>query len=269
MTAGLRFVGPNAGAELLTIGLHGARVSADFINLGSLRQAADGRAADRAVLNQRIDRRAASRQLVEQLDGERDRDQPERPARVPAEQRDGAPAGEGQQRAELEVAAKLERDRVAELELAQRKAQEAAELEQRRAAQALADERAAFERQQAAALAAEQQRAKDAQDAEDARRRAIWLAEESQKAPAPIPMQVAPATVAPASPVDEPATLKLGDICARLGFTLQAAFIADTLGIVHSATDKAAKLYHEADFGRICDALIAHIRTVQHQQQAA
>jgi hypothetical protein len=61
---------------------------------------------------------------------------------------------------------------------------------------------------------------------------------------------------------DEPATLKLGAICERLGFTLQAAFIADTLGIVHSATDKAAKLYRPSDFQRICAALVKHVEMV-------
>ena len=150
------------------------------------------------------------------------------------------------ERRQIEAAAQAERERVAALEAEQRQQQAAAEAEQRRAAQALADERAAFE----------QQRAKDAQDADDARRRALWLAEQAQVAPTPIPMQPVP----PAD--DEPATLKLGAICERLGFTLQAAFIADTLGIVHSATDKAAKLYRPSDFQRICAALVKHVEMV-------
>lgn len=55
-----------------------------------------------------------------------------------------------------------------------------------------------------------------------------------------------------------PPTLKLGDICHRLGFIMSADFIAK-LGIEPSAREKAAKLYHEADFQRICIALVRHI----------
>lgn len=58
---------------------------------------------------------------------------------------------------------------------------------------------------------------------------------------------------------NEVATLKLGAIGDRLGFNLTAAFVADTLGIPARATDKAAKLYYESDFTRICDALVEHI----------
>ena len=173
-------------------------------------------------------------------------------ARIAAEQqaeRDRLAA----ERRQIEAAAQAERERVAALEAEQRRAQAAAEAEQRRAAQALADERAAFERQQAAALAAEQQRAKDAQDADDARRRALWLAEQAQIAPAPIPMPPVPAAV------DEPATLKLGDICAMLApISISAAGLAE-LGIVHSASDKAAKLYRTRDLQRIRDALVRHV----------
>lgn len=73
---------------------------------------------------------------------------------------------------------------------------------------------------------------------------------------------------APPPPPPPPPSLKLGQISERLGFTVTADFLG-RLGFQPAATDKAAKLYHEADFGRICDAMIAHIRTVQHQQQAA
>lgn len=61
------------------------------------------------------------------------------------------------------------------------------------------------------------------------------------------------------APAGEPATLKLGDICSRLGLTMTAAFVADTLGIQPSATDKRAVLYSESQFADICDALIDHI----------
>jgi hypothetical protein len=63
---------------------------------------------------------------------------------------------------------------------------------------------------------------------------------------------------AAAAPAGEPANLKLGDICARLGFTMTAAFVADTLHIPAAATDKRAVLYRESDMARICRALSAH-----------
>lgn len=54
-------------------------------------------------------------------------------------------------------------------------------------------------------------------------------------------------------------TIKLGDICERLGFTVTASFVTETLGIKSVGTDKRAVLFAAADFGRICDALIHHI----------
>lgn len=73
----------------------------------------------------------------------------------------------------------------------------------------------------------------------------------------------------PAQPAgSEPATLKLGTICERLGFTLTAAFVSESLGIQHSATDKAAKLFRESDWPRICSALVEHIGTVAELQAA-
>jgi len=58
---------------------------------------------------------------------------------------------------------------------------------------------------------------------------------------------------------NEPATLKLGVICERLGFTVTAAFLADVLHIPHRGTDKAAKLYRESDWPLICSQLRSHI----------
>lgn len=58
----------------------------------------------------------------------------------------------------------------------------------------------------------------------------------------------------------EEATLKLGEICARLGLTLTASVIEDVLGIAPAKIEKASKLYRPSDFARICDALIAHVQ---------
>lgn len=57
------------------------------------------------------------------------------------------------------------------------------------------------------------------------------------------------------------ATIKLGEICSRLGFTITAEFLA-SLGYRPVATDKNAKLYAEAQFRGICSALVQHISNV-------
>lgn len=61
-----------------------------------------------------------------------------------------------------------------------------------------------------------------------------------------------------------PPTLKLGVICERLGFNVTADFLA-SMGFTHSATDRAAKLYHEAEFRYICQAIVHHITSVAEQ----
>ena len=73
------------------------------------------------------------------------------------------------------------------------------------------------------------------------------------------------AAAAPAG--DEPATLKLGTICDRLGFVMTAAFVGDALGIKPARTDGRAVLYRESDFGRICAALQQHIERAYAAQR--
>src|SRR5690606_12944784 len=73
---------------------------------------------------------------------------------------------------------------------------------------------------------------------------------------------------APAPQADEPATLRLGQINERLApISLSAQGLAD-LGITHAATDKAAKLYRESDFQRICAALIQRISEARTMETA-
>jgi hypothetical protein len=63
--------------------------------------------------------------------------------------------------------------------------------------------------------------------------------------------------------------LKLGQIGERLGFSVTAELIA-SLGILPKAQDRSAKLYSQADFIRVCDALIARVtaaRNAQYQPQ--
>ena len=123
------------------------------------------------------------------------------------------------------------------------------------------------QRLEADARAAEQAR-QDEQDREDARRRALDLERQAATVPAPIKMQIVPPS-APSQP--EPATLNLGAICARLGFTVSAHFVGDVLGIQPAATDKRASLYTERQFGLICERIAAHVRTLAatHKQAAA
>jgi hypothetical protein len=93
-------------------------------------------------------------------------------------------------------------------------------------------------------------------------------------APAPAPV-AAPSTVVPmqrpvatSAPAANP-TLRLGQINERLHpLQIDAAGLA-SLGFPHSATEKAAKLYHEHQFPAICAALLSHISSVRDQRQTA
>ncbi|RIJ84973.1 endonuclease [Ralstonia solanacearum] len=76
----------------------------------------------------------------------------------------------------------------------------------------------------------------------------------AQATPAP---WVAVASSRP-DPVGTP-TLRLGQINERLAPITLTAEGLTMLGFKHAATDKAAKLYHDDDFLRICAALVQHI----------
>lgn len=84
------------------------------------------------------------------------------------------------------------------------------------------------------------------------------------EAPTAVVTQATPApwvavTSSRPDPVDTP-TLRLGQINERLApITLTAEGLV-ALGFKHAATDKAAKLYHDDDFLRICAALVQHIQ---------
>lgn len=74
-----------------------------------------------------------------------------------------------------------------------------------------------------------------------------------------------PMEVQQAAPTSAP-TLRLGQINERLSpISLTAEGLA-SLGFRHSATDKAAKLYHESQFPQICAALVRHIQAMQRAQ---
>lgn len=139
--------------------------------------------------------------------------------------------------------------------IAEHKAKEAARIEAE-TARIRAEEQAKAQREAAAQAAA-----KVAADAAAAR-----------AANPPMPVAVPPAAVvakpAPRIAPPEPATLNMGAICTRLGFTLTAAFVSESLGIQPAATDKQAKLFRESQFPAICEALVRHIAAVSELQAA-
>ena len=137
------------------------------------------------------------------------------------------------------------------------------------------------ERIRAEEVAKLQQQALDEQAANEAAAKrqaeaAIQTAATPAPAPAPTP---APAVVAQplASTLvaaqksasvshDEKPTMKLGEICARLRFTVTADFLAE-LGFA-AVVDKNARLYPPSQFPAICSALIEHLNTVADEVPA-
>jgi predicted phage-related endonuclease len=177
------------------------------------------------------------------------------------------------------------------LQLVQKPAEDVRTLVAARIAKHQADEAARLEAERERIRAEEQAKAQReaaaAAERAESERRAAEIAAAAKNIEAQPPQQVLKAEPATADATDrgtaaitsprvgamgtratadaapsEAATLKLGTICDRLGFTLTASFLADTLGITHSATDKAAKLYRPSDFERICAALVEHIARV-------
>ncbi len=113
-------------------------------------------------------------------------------------------------------------------------------------------------------IAAAEQRARE--EAEKAAAQAAAM----RPATAPISQAYAPqqrpmlpvqgsAPVVSAPKADEPATLKLGDICGRLGFIVRGDFLADTLHIKPTKTERAVGLYTERQFALICRQLQSHV----------
>lgn len=163
-----------------------------------------------------------------------------------------------------------------QLRIAQHKAAEAEKARQRAEAEA----RAAEQRRQAeeaARLAAEAAAAKAKEYTEGQHPQQVLKAEPAtadatDRGPAAIASPrggaMGAGQAAAAAPAgDEPATLKLGTICERLGFTMTAVFVSDALGIKPAKTDGRAMLYREGDFGRICAALQRHIERAYAAQR--
>jgi len=66
--------------------------------------------------------------------------------------------------------------------------------------------------------------------------------------------------------VETGATIKLGEINARLGYTVSSEFLA-SLGFI-ATTDRSAKLYREADFPTICRKIADHTMAMAFKKAA-
>lgn len=115
---------------------------------------------------------------------------------------------------------------------------------------------------------ATEERAKAEADIAEAKRASEEaIAKAAQQAPIAVqprqPMQ--PVQIVEQAQVTQPedtgATMRLGQICERLGFTVTAEFLF-SLGFEPSATEKNAKLYKARLFPLICRALVKHINNV-------
>ena len=62
-------------------------------------------------------------------------------------------------------------------------------------------------------------------------------------------------------------TIKLGEICSRLGFSVTGDFLA-TLGVYPVATEKSAKLYDAAKFPTICRLIADHVMALAFKKAA-
>lgn len=144
------------------------------------------------------------------------------------------------------------------------------------------EEQAKAQREADARIEAERAEAKRIADAEQAECNLIAAEElrkldEQRKAAEQLVVQgavLSDKTVSDANAVafidrisDSGNTIKLGEICARLGFTVTADFLG-TLGIHHVATEKNAKLYSESKFPTICRLISDHVMSLAFTKAA-
>ena len=162
------------------------------------------------------------------------------------------------------AAVQAERDRVAAETKRQMEAQQATIAAERQANERAAGQQAANTRETALSAArAGLTSAAEANVVADAQ--ASALADQGRLADLATDL-VAVGLFADEAPVDAtytPPTLRLGQINERIA---PLAINADgllSLGFAPAATDKAAKLYHDADFPRICAAMQRHIDAVR------
>lgn len=258
---------------------HAEAVTLRATVLESIRTILAGRVAAEAVEAQRVaDAKAeAARVLAERAELEQLRAAAAETARLTKIESDrvaAEQAAEAKRLTDLALAQQIEARRRQDLAAAELRAQAEAQAAAARAEQVERDRvstavKAQLE-QQAAQLAADR-RALDEDRAADAKAKADALAAiEAAQAPALVKAEPAAGqgldSTPPAATWPFP-SLRLGQIGARLGFTVTADFLR-TLGFEPAARDKAAQLYHEHDFAMICAALTRHISAVQAKQAA-
>jgi len=174
-------------------------------------------------------------------------------------------------KAKAEDAARLEaereRIRAEEQAKAQREAAEKAEAEKREADAKAAAEKAEQDRINAEEIRKldEDRRAAQAQAAADALA-ALPKFESANHIEKPLAMVDHPAPATVKESLSVAPTLKLGEINARLGYSVSAEFLA-SLGFV-ATTDRTAKLYREADFPTICRKIADHTLALDFRKAA-
>lgn len=146
--------------------------------------------------------------------------------------------------------------------LALKPAEDFAALVQGRLAQHEAEQRAAQER--AAAEAARREAAAQAQREAQAAAAAQAALQAAAITPQTGSTSPAGASAITTESAQEPATLPLGRLCERLGFTVTADFLGEMGFQAHR--DRSARLYRESDFPRICQSLIQHLQFVQQAE---
>lgn len=93
-------------------------------------------------------------------------------------------------------------------------------------------------------------------------------AQTQQEPPATVKESLTVAPVANDAPVNDClTTIKLGEICSRLGFSVTGDFLA-TLGVYTVATEKSAKLYDAAKFPTICRLIADHVMALAFKKAA-
>lgn len=152
-----------------------------------------------------------------------------------------------------------ERARIAEQERikAEAEAQKRANAE---IAQARADAQAKADKEIAIAWEKSLQEGREAAEA----KQAIELAAETPLVLETVTVRLVEKSFDFATERDNDSTMKLGQICSRLGFTVTADFLSG-LGFEPCATDKSAKLYKERIFPLICRELVRHIQGVSQK----
>ena len=171
-----------------------------------------------------------------------------------------------------ETAAAQEAQRLEQARVAEEQRAEAARLDQaramiakaeREAAEKIEADRAQFARERAEFAAAQEKAAKEL-EARDAQHvlKAEAPAPDATDRDAPVNTSPSVGSMGVGQPADAGATvvgtLNVGAICKRFGngLTMTAAFIEQELGVTPATTDKAAKLFTEAQFRVICDRLM-------------